>query len=228
MEEIILYQYVLIPRQTADIDLIGLQNQVYRSWFAEWQKVFSSNSRDFKPSADDFLRQDMMAVILSGEKIVGFHFYSFFNLLRLEMSEHSYFDQIEKSSFENLRIKNLANVMSMEYLTVLPDFRKKEAFFPWGEILISLGLKVLNSSEGQVAFGTPRSDVKVNKMGEKLGFQTLQSAILKYDYKCEVMYYPRGNDSVHPEAIVENQISTLWKNRVDGRITIPTTLKKPA
>ncbi len=197
-----------------------LQNRVYKLWYKEWQKVFSSDSRNFKPSADDFLRQDLMAVILDSNNVVGFHFYSYFNLRRVETVNHSYFDQIEKSSFEKLKVKNMNIVMSMEYLTVLPDYRKKESHFPWGEILISLGTRVLNSSHADVAFGTPRSDVKVNKMAEKLGCETLQAAVSKYDYKCEVMIFPRDRESVHPDKLIQNQISSLWENRMDGRFEI--------
>jgi hypothetical protein len=210
-------KYIVINQINSDLQCIHYLTQIYNAWNQIWQKVFTGENRNFKLDPDDFFRQKLVAGIFQNNDLVAFHFYSFFDLRFKEVTQHSYFQGVAPTSFDILRDKSLNRLMSMEYLTVMPEFRKNEGQIPWAEVVISLGINVLKSTNFDVAFGTARRDVKVNKMGDRIGFNTLQSPIQKYDYDCEVMYFPKKNLLRHPELKVQFLIEELWANRIDLR-----------
>lgn len=212
-------KYVVISSLNSDDKSIEVMSQVYDSWTQIWQKVFSNETRNFNLDPDDFFRQNLVVGLFQNDVLVAFHLYSFFDLRFKSITQHSYFKGIDPISFDNLRSQKLHRVMSMEYLTVMPEFRKNGSQIPWGEIIISLGLNVLKTLNCDIAFGTARRDVKVNKMGDRIGFDILQSPIQKYDYDCEVMYFAQKKQLHHPDPKVQSLIEELWATRLDLRNT---------
>lgn len=215
-----LLRYYVVPKEAFHSSGQEIVQTVYDSWYKVWKKVFSADNRDFEPNTDDFLRQDaIVAIFYDGPtpQLVGFHLYSFFDLRWKLNSKHSYFHGIDPKSFELLQKKNLNHAMTMEYLTVLPEFRKQVSHIPWGEVIIALGLQFMKSTHGDMAFGTARCDVKVDEMAAKLGFENLQAAIQKYDYECAVIICPRQNIRPHPNFETNALIQQLWNERIDLR-----------
>lgn len=215
-----LLRYYVVPRAMFHSDGQEIVQEVYGAWYKIWKKVFSADNRDYEPNADDFLRQDAIVAIFYEDtvpQLVGFHLYSFFDLRWNLNTKHSYFNGIDAKSFELLQKKNLNHAMTMEYLTVLPEFRKQVSQIPWGEVIIALGLRFMKSTHGDVAFGTARCDVKVDEMASKLGFENLQPPIRKYDYECAVITCSRQNVRFHPDFQTNVLIQQLWSDRVDFR-----------
>lgn len=213
-------QYIIVDKNNMDSRSLDVTSKIYAAWFEQWQSIFSAEGRNFSPNPDDFLRQDLIVGIFHQDQLVGFHLYSHFDLRRTQCTQHSYFHSIDPSSFDQLRQKKLNNVMTMEYLTVMPNFRRRDGgggAIPWGEVIISLGQRVLKTTHADVAFGTARRDVKVNRMGSRIGFSILQNPIVKYDYECEVMYFTRDQNQNHPDPETHRLIASLWDNRIDTR-----------
>lgn len=224
-------RYYVVPLDIHAPDGESVVQSVYDSWYQVWKAVFSADNRDFEPDTDDFLRQNTVVAIFYENRepeLVGFHLYSFFDLRQKLRGKHSYFQGVTADSFQSLKNRDLNCVMSMEYLTVMPKFRKQVSQIPWGEVIIALGLKYMQTTSGDTAFGTARRDVKVDNMASKLGFENLQESIFKYDYECAVITCPKSRICDHPDAPTNNLIQQLWNERIDFRETqpVPTWLKK--
>lgn len=211
------YQYVVIPKNCPTPQSLEMYHMIYEAWLELWRGVFSEGNRAFEPDTDDFLRQDYVVGIFDQGNLVGFHLYSFFDLRKKMCTKHSYFNGIDPQSFEKLKADNINNVMTMEYLSVMPNYRKKFSNIPWGEVLIALGLQLMKTTAGDAAFGTARVDVKVDSMASQLGFHELQSQIAKYDYSCAVIACPKKSVREHSDEKIRKLIQDLWSNRIDCR-----------
>lgn len=209
------FQYYIISKHSKQSQSIELINLIYESWLKVWSRVFTEGERKFTPNVDDFLRQDYIVGLFYQSQLVGFHFYSLFDLNKKMSELHSYFSGIDPESFERLRVENKNQIMSMEYLTVMPEFRKGVFSVPWAEVIISLGQKFLDSLGGDLCFGTARKDIRVDNMGVKLGFQSLQLPISKYSYPCEVMICNRQSRLEHPNDEIADLINFIWNHRID-------------
>jgi hypothetical protein len=190
-------------------------NIVYDSWCKVWQDVFQSKNDSNSINKEDIYRPNYIVAIFSDLVPVAFHLYSFFDLNKNSSRNHPYFESINPDTFASLKNNKVSRVMSMEYLTVMPNFRKKETGINWGEILISLGQKFLYQTNCDACIGTARTDVKVDKMGEILGFKTIQNTIKKYDYECDVMASIKKKELQHPSFKFRKLINELWSNRID-------------
>lgn len=214
------FQYYIISKYSKQSQAIELSNLIYESWLKVWSQVFNEGGRKFTPNIDDFLRQDFIVSLFYKSQLVGFHFYSLFDLNKKMSELHSYFSGIDPESFERLRSENKNQVMSMEYLTVMPEFRKGAFSVPWAEVIISLGQNFLGTVGGDLCFGTARKDIRVDNMGVKLGFESLQLPISKYSYPCEVMISTRQSRREHPDKDAAELIGFIWDHRIDHRENI--------
>lgn len=220
------YKYIIVPKSCPNAQSIEVYEQVYNAWYELWKGVFTQGGRSFEPDTDDFLRQDYVVSIWDDKDIVGFHLYSFFDMRKKMSQRHSYFSGVNPDAFQKFEHENTHQIMSMEYLSAMPAYRKKHTSIPWGEIIIALGLKFMQSTSADAAIGTARVDVKVDTMARTLGFSEIQPPIQKYDYTCAVTVCSKDAVCPHPEPKVRSMIDELWSNRTDFRIAEePRTLK---
>ncbi len=211
------FQYYIISKYSNQSQSIELSNIIFQNWRNVWSQVFNDGGRTFTPNVDDYMRQDFIVSLFYKSQLVGFHFYSLFNIHKKMSELHSYFSGVNPESFQRLRDQNMTQIMSMEYLTVMPEFRKGTLSVPWAEVIISLGQKFLDTVGGDLCFGTARKDIRVDNMGLKLGFESLQLPISKYSYPCEVMICTSNSIREHPDKSTAEIINQIWENRIDSR-----------
>lgn len=210
-----------------------LRNLVYSRWWEIWRDVYRKVGRDDAISADGFFRQHLLVCLTAGaSEPIGFHLYTFFDLDALADLSHSYFHGVTDISMARLRRLGMKRVMSMEYLTVTPEWRKHESGIPWGDVLVALGQRVMETSGFDASLGMPRVDIGVNRVGDRLGWQTIQQEIDRKNLHCSFMACAAGAASPHPDPKIQEFIEVLWSRRADCRtntnVNLSPLIKKTA
>ena len=207
---------------------MGRQHDVYDFWKTLWREVFSQVGRGDELNPDEFFRQDLIVAITTETDVVGFHLYTYFDLSWAPARDHSYFNGIDRTLFARLHAEGMDHVMAMEYLSVNPKFRRSVTGISFGEVIISLGFKLLPFTPCNAAIGTARTDVKVDESSIKLGSRPFHDPIKKYDYPCQLMVCSLAETRPHPDLATRQVIEQLWQNRNDETLITrenPRTLR---
>jgi len=208
------FRYIVLPGKcSTDSPYINLYNKAYLYWKIFWTEVFAD--KVFVP-ADNFLRQDFIPVILHKDKIVAIHLYTIFTIFSLSVRDHSYFDVYPASFFQNLEKNHVKTVMSIEYLTANPAWRKSIIGISLAEVMIGASLKYLDYLNMKAAIASTRNDRKVKQMCYNFGFDCFQAGLLFHGYEIVLVVGYRGKVTPHPNNEIEKIISYFWNNKIDG------------
>ncbi|MBV2169419.1 MAG: hypothetical protein KUL82_12000 [Bdellovibrio sp.] len=186
--------------------------------FQHWYDIFSKDveARGATLNEDEFHRARVLAVLQSEDAVVGFHLYSIFDLRELPSKRHSYLKGIPESAKSVIDERGSRSLMAMEYLTVCPDYRAEMiAGARAAELIVRLGLKVLNSLGLDAAIGVARVDRKVNSLADSIGCEEIM-LMEKYNNKCSLMYFDRRIHVAKGNPFVMNMVETLWNQRNQG------------
>jgi hypothetical protein len=193
---------------------LKLKNKVFVTWKEFWQQVYKDQNSSFEVKADDFIRQDIIGVIFDGERVAASHMYSFFNLKALADSEIHYFNFFSKFYLETLQQNKVETVMSMEYLTVTPDYRKSVVGFSLGSVVASLGTHVFGEIGVDAIVAPARTDVGVHKMAHDIGFVSIEKNTDQRGFNCDLIACFRGDQKPSDSPIVRNLVNQLWTERI--------------
>lgn len=198
---------------------LEIQNLVYDSWKVLWRGVFDQVGRGEDLDPDDFFKQNLITALTMENEVVGFNLSTFYDLNRHVSSEHSYFGDIDKDLMSELRASGLQRLMSIEYLSVNPKWRRSLTGISFSDVLMSLGTTLLPYLSCDAVIGTARVDVKVDAASVRLGFKPYQ-VIKKYDYECRVVVCTEQSAKPHSDPLTRQLINSLWATRNDlSRLT---------
>lgn len=120
-----LLQYYVLPSANPPKHLVEIHNAIFKLWHSVWTQTFRELGLDPSVLHDEFLRQDFITSICHGDQPVTVHLYSFFAIDCLAARQHKYLDgNYPEAYFERLRALDVRHVMSMEYMTVHPGWRR--------------------------------------------------------------------------------------------------------
>lgn len=192
-----------------------LYKNVYKLWTETWKKTFGDVGSFEAFSPDEFYRQDIIPVIAYKDEPIAAHFYSLFHLDNPAAMDHHYFEIFSKGSIQELRKSNRKLLMSLEYLTVNPEYRKSQSGVSFAEMLISLGCLVLREIGYDAALGVAVKAAKVDKMAFKLGFDLLDDNACRGNLVCDIVvrYLETIDNSLHPEIDVDRYMKQLWETK---------------
>jgi hypothetical protein len=172
-------QYYILPgKPPTNFEHQELHDRAYCYWRDFWRKVFGD---DESVLADDFIRQDFVPVVMLDTQIVAMHLYTVFNPESVATREHSYFKTYPPEFFDFLTERNAKRVMSIESLTVDPNWRKSQVGISLGETLIGASLKYLDALDIDANIAPTRNDRGVNKMCYNFGFDCFRSKLGRVD-----------------------------------------------
>ncbi|MGZ3696096.1 MAG: hypothetical protein ACXWQO_18780, partial [Bdellovibrionota bacterium] len=135
------YQYYLLPSANPPAHLAGRHNQIHKFWKESWLEVLQQLKAETNQLDDDFLRQDFIASICTDAEVVAVHLYSIFALDTEASCAHRYLKgNYPPEFFEKLKAMGVRTVMSLEYLTVNPNWRKSQGAIHMGAVTGALGL----------------------------------------------------------------------------------------
>lgn len=198
---------ILSPHMIADAD-VPLFNRIYSEWKKTFREVIESKGGKLDP--DDFFRNDNVAAILNHkDDIVALCTTTVFDIRLSSSLEHHYFQALDSNTPQKLSFMKIKRVMSMEYVNVLPAWRKSLKGTPWVEIFTGSMLKLMDKSNIDALIGTPRTDLKVQEACKILEAIELQEPIRKMDYPCAVVLFRKQENRVFKNQVTEHYVQEL-------------------
>ena len=209
-------KYVLIPgKMEPSHPYFELYKNVYHLWKTTWKKVFGDVGSPDHFSPDDFYRQDIIPVICYEDEPIAAHFYTLFHMENPAALDHHYFDIFPEESLMKLQQSQSKRLMSMEYLTVAPGFRKSVMGFSLAEVIGTLGVRLLKEIHYDAALGVAVKAATVDKMATKVGFDFLGRNVGRGNLVCDIVI--KHLDTVrapfHPDHKTDEYIQNLWAHR---------------
>lgn len=161
---------------------------------------------------DDFHRNEIIACITEGSKVVGFHLYSAFDLRSEAHCDHHYLKAYGEDTLKKFKSFGINTLMSMEYLTVLPEYRSRSSHVSWSEVIIALGSLVMENSPWDCLVGTGRKDLNVRRKSGKSGAQYF-GTVLKMNYECEILMTQKGHVTPLEDPKMVQLVDGLWNKK---------------
>jgi hypothetical protein len=209
------FELILLPGKCLPGGIFSeLYDAVYAKWKETWLKVFTDVGSPQAWNADTFFRGDMIPVILHEGKIAAFYLATTYSLQSAWVRDHSYFSIYPKSAIDRLLDHGVRNVMSYEYMTVLPEYRKSRLGFSLGGVLAELGLSVREELACDAGVGVALLSHKVDQIAHNVGGFTLVKEARRGNLVCEIVGFLKQSDQPYPERQVHELAEYLWKSKI--------------
>lgn len=191
---------------------VALINKSFLIWYEAFQADLQSRGVNLNKA--EFHRARILAILEFNGQVAGFHLYSVFDLRELPSLSHPYLSGLPEETKTILSNRGSRSLMAMEYLTVTPEFRSVEVFpgVKVAELLVRLGLKVMEALNLDAAIGVARIDRKVNSLADSIGCEEV-SLLEKYNNKCSLMYFDRRIHKAIGSLHVLRLVDEIWNFR---------------
>ena len=210
------FSYMLLPgRCPPEAPYEKIYEQVYQHWKNTWKEVFTENGAPQALVADDFRRQDVIAVIFYKDQIAAFHLYTFFDIRQQVVRDSRYFSIFTEPILKQFRDRKAFVLMTMEFLTVLPEFRKGEINISLGKVISNLGIHVQMDWNGHSSVAPARKIVKVSDMAYELGAICLEPDVTRGNLLCDLIAFFPQNVRPYADINIQRLVKHLWENRID-------------
>jgi hypothetical protein len=114
-----------------------------------------------------------------------------------------------------LKNKNVKTAMSLEFLTVNPDWRKSKTGVSFAQLLVGIATKVQKHLNIDASIAISRSDVKVTQMGDGLGWDVIIPNVEMHTKKCDLIALFNHKIEDYPDPAIREHIEYFWNNRID-------------
>lgn len=207
--------YVLFSGGEAPENLTIRHDQAYKLWKKNWQDTFAQLKSEAKLRADDFTRQQVISALFSGDTAVGLLLHTHFNLDLEAVREHTYLSTYPAEIINSLREQGCAEVLSMEYLTLDENWRKHLVGVSMAEVILGLGVKVLEASGFGSMLVVTRNEKKVNEILYGYGARCLAPNLTKHNVAVDLVSLDRGKTHPGEHSEVNQLIDHFWRRRQD-------------
>lgn len=225
-------KYHLLPgRCPVPFEAQDFHDRVYLFWKGFWDGVLKDLDGT-EVSPNEFDRQTYIGVITNGEDLVAAHLYTVFSADSLCARSHSYL----KSSFEPefhqwLGQLGSYSVMSVEYLTVSPAYRKSKMGFSLAHVIVGLGLEIQKAIKADWTVAICRQDLHVDKIGFQHGATGFPPRMM-HNVPVVSMKLPLEDIRDCPLPTESQMIQKMWSERQDWtnipKIGKPALVKEAA
>ncbi|MCB0404322.1 MAG: hypothetical protein KDD51_06015 [Bdellovibrionales bacterium] len=210
-------QLLLLPGKVFEKNhLIPEYEALYRFWKRFWTHVYSEANSEAHFNLDDFLRQDIICVVLYRGNVAGCLCHSYFGVNRESSRDHSYFRFFSPYFLKTLNQHNISVVQTFEFLSIDPLWRQRNTHLALAEILIGCGLKVLQHSFADAAIAIARRDVNVHGKAHKMGYWSVEEEIVKRNFSCDTIVCLRTGVKPHPDAQTLQITEQIWEQRLNA------------
>lgn len=197
-------------------DCTDLYNKTFLYWKSFWNGVFKDNGTTDLANIDDFMRQDMICVIAYKEEIIGMHLYSFNSLDNLAFFQHSYCKNgLSDLYFQKVTACGVRSVMSLEYLTVDPMWRKRAIGFNTAHFVCGIGFTLLGALAIDAIICPARKDVKVSEVVQSFGGEVIVPNVELHNTPCDLLLARKEKLRPQTDPHLANLIENLWQKRID-------------
>ena len=191
---------------------LELYNKTYQFWKSVYETVYSESNHPQSLSPDNFVIQDKIVSLASGEEVIGCILFSFHGTKAKVSTEIKYFSELPFKFTSLVPEFSQKNFMLMESLTVHPEWRKSKSGLPLADYLLGFAMRCFVESGADVLVGTPRNDVKVDKILNRFGGKR-HGDFEKSNYPCSFYLFNAEETIVAPPGMDNLTIKRLWENR---------------
>lgn len=210
--------YTLLPgKPRREFGEVELHNKVYKFRNDFWANILSELFGDRRNlTGDDFMRQDVVAVLTYGDDVIGLQCYTFFDMRLSSAREHTFITKYFDETFlRRLSDMQAHYVMSIEYFSIHPEWRSSKVGLSLGRVLLSLGLQVAATNGVHASIAAARDDVPASAMASEMGARRWAKGIQVLGCPTDlVVFFPDEVRSL--QNIEEKEFARkLWMQRFD-------------
>lgn len=207
-------EYYLLPSTTPPLEHLEIHDKAYAFWKSLWLGVFEQLRFDASGLDQDFTRQDVIACITHAGEPIGMHLYTFFAIGSAAARAHPYMTaNYPEIFFAKLKQMGVRYAMSMEYMTVHPDWRKKSCEVHIGSVLGGLAIRVMEQYGMEAAIAPARRDHKVNEIAYSFGGDCVVANVMNHNVACDLVAFVRGRTHPHESEKIREAEDLLWGKR---------------
>ncbi len=205
-------RFLILPSANPPEHLADLHNKAFRLWKSVWQETLEKLNFSANNLTEEFVRQDLIACITYENNPIAVHLYSFFAIDCEAARTHGYFSSnYPELYFAKLAKEKVRNVMSMEYMTVHPEWRKSKETVHLGGALGGLAVRSMHELGADAAIAPCRRDHKVHEMAYAYGGEPVVANVVNHNVACDLVMIRREKVKAHPSEDVQNLLESLWK-----------------
>jgi hypothetical protein len=205
-------KFYLLPSTNPPRELVSVHDATFDLWRQVWKDEFEKLKYEAKGVEDDFGRQDLIASVTIDGQPIAAHLYTFFSIDTRAAREHSYLkNNYPEIYFEKLRELGVRNVMSMEYFTVSPDWRRGQCDVPIGTVLVGLACQTMKHLNQDAAIAPARRDYKVHEVVYSWGGEPIVANVINHGVPCDLLALRADKLAPHPKPEVQRAFESLWK-----------------
>lgn len=162
-----------------------------------------------------------MSLLQHGEKMLGMHCYTIFNMEIAADREHSFFtNAFTPKAMSTLDRMKMQTLMTMEYFAVAKDWQKKSHKAAMGVVLLSLSQRFFLELGMDMWIGIPRADIGVAKLCYSMGALALDQGISIHGVPSDIIGVPREKAQFVGSEDDQKLVEKLWAKR-DIRFPLP-------
>jgi hypothetical protein len=207
-------RFYLLPSANPSPQLRELHDNAFDLWQSVWQKTFQDLGIEKSALDGEFVRQDLIACIAHENVPVALHLYSFYSIDSKAARAHAYFSgNYPEIYFAKLAKANVREVMSMEFMTVHPEWRKGKTNVHMGIVLAGLAFSTMRYFSADAAIAPARRDYKVNELAYAYGSEPVIANVTNHNVACDLVMCRRENVKKHEDPTVQSAVENLWDRR---------------
>ena len=206
-------RYCLLPARRPIRQHLNLHNESFLLWRKVWGEVFDGLKFDPSHLEDDFLRQDIVAIICYENTPIAIHLYTAMSVESVAARSHSYLKQYPAEFFSQLEARKVTNIMTLEYMTVHPEWRKGKIPVHIGSVLVGLAFQVMDLLNVDASIAPARRDHKVHEIAYAFGAEPILENITNHNVPCDLLACFPSKRHAHADRNIQNLINFLWEKR---------------
>jgi hypothetical protein len=212
-------QLVLLPGNPAQLagQAHSLHNRIFQYWKDFWGDFYRKSGSSETLKADDFMRSHTVLAFVGPRDVVGLMLLSEFDLEYLATADHSYVLKYPPEDLQRLRKEGNSRVLTMEFLTAHPSWRKTQVGISFGELLVGAGMRVFLEGAADAVLGTARVDIKVPELVALYGWKVLRDKLMRHNYEISLVYCPRAEAKEATSPLLQKHLGLFWEARADYR-----------
>ncbi|MCA6565604.1 MAG: hypothetical protein ACK5UJ_03830 [Pseudobdellovibrionaceae bacterium] len=179
------------------------------SCYKLWHEVYTPILADAQQSLnkDSFLRARFLAVLEKDAEVCCFSLMNTHFTLWKPSVEASYFSYCSDITRHLVKSQGLS-LLTVEWLTANPKYRRKVTGYPANEVLVSLCFQWMKHMGFDAAIGYPRCDFKSDQVATMMGAKVTES-VMRHGIECKVILAHRDSLIMHPETEMAQHIQDL-------------------
>jgi hypothetical protein len=218
-------QYVLLPgKPRFGFPATGLYDEAYAFWRQFWTRVLTDVGAARAPEPDEFCRQDLVCMLIDErDEIAAMMCYTFYDLSLRATTDRQYFSRyFTPEFFQTLKERGIMRLMSLEYLSVAPVWRRGGGAASLARLISVLGLRQVAQYGCDAGIAAARCDVGVDKLSHELGAESVVKGLRVHGIETDLVAFLRERIREPDDPSTARLIAKLWDERTDHTETKST------